>query len=87
MKVLILVTPWAVVAIAAVIFAFVYPAQEADESLRYYEIKKSLIAMLLAAILYRFGSGIAEGMDEAMKQPPSSGTRCPGCPWPTPRCI
>jgi hypothetical protein len=63
--------PWIIVAVAALIFAYVYPPHdpnaEKPDPLYWYELKKAAIAMLLGGLIVRFGGGVAEGIEEGLK--------------------
>jgi hypothetical protein len=64
--------PWLLVAVAAAIFAFTYPAYDPNPKdaapLWRYELVKALLAMLIGGLLVRFGTAIGEGMQEGLRQ-------------------
>lgn len=68
--VIVWLTPWIAVAIAAVIWAFFFTPSMAD----YWEtLKHSFAAMMIGAIVLQFGEGIAKGIKEGLEKPRTPG--------------
>ncbi len=69
MKMLAYLLPWLLVPIAAVIYALVGPRGNLDSAGAYWdEIKHVLAPMLIAAVVYKIGAAISQGMIEGLKE-------------------
>jgi hypothetical protein len=68
-KILAYLLPWLLVPIAGVIYALVAPRGNIDSiSTAWDEIKHVLAPMMIAAVIYRIGSAISQGMIEGLKE-------------------
>jgi hypothetical protein len=69
MKTLAYLLPWLLVPIAGVIYAFVVSSDAMKSAATAWnEIRNILAPMMIAAVVYRIGSAISQGMVEGLKE-------------------